>query len=270
MNKITITTIGLLAFAGSAAGTSLPSPSELVLNISPALAQEAEDAPDAAAEEKSPWTGSFGLGFTASKTTTNTIGLNANGALTRTDEMSTWASSIKYVYNYDDSEVKDNFFIAQSDYDRLFDIGSPWSWFLNGSYQFNSTENYRQRVKGFAGLGYFFSRTEELSWKARGGAGTTWDQRGTRSGWTPRAMLSTGATWKPVEGMTFEGSASYEPDFADFNNYLAVLEMKVNLAISSMDNVSIYFTLRDEYNSKPSQGDSYNQIWVTLGFAYGF
>ena len=259
----------LMLLAGPAVGSTLPSPAELVLNL-PAADDDAE-VPAAAPEEKpSPWKGSFGLGLTASKTTTRTIGFNMNAALAYTDTLSNSASSMKYVYNMDDSEVKDNFFVAQTGYDRLFEVESPWNWFFNGSYQFNQTENYRQRVKGFGGIGHFISRTEDLSWNAKGGAGTSWDEKGTQQGWTPRALFSTTATWKPVQGMALDGSATFEPAFADFTNYLAVLEMKVNLAVSAVDNLSIYFTLRNEYNSQPGAGDSYNQIWVTLGFAYGF
>ena len=262
--------LAILVIAGSSAGsTLLPSPAELIFNT-PMVIEDADAPEEAAPEEKSPWKGSFGLGLTASKTTTETVGLNMNAAVTRTDELSTWASSMKYVYNVDDSEVKDNFFVAQTQYDRLLGVDSPWSWFLSSSYQFNQTESYRQRLKGFGGAGYFFARSDDLTWNGRGGAGTSWDEHGSKQGWTPRALFSTTANWKPLEGMTFEGSASFEPAFSDFSNYLAVLEMKINLAVSSVDNLSVYFTLRDEYNSRPGVGDSFNQIWVTLGFAYGF
>lgn len=264
------TTLAFLILASPTMGATLPSPAELVLNLAPVVAEDEAATDKATEEEKSPWKGSFGLGFTASKTTTNTVGLNLNAALSRTDAISTLASSLKYVYNVDDAVVQDNFLVAQSNYDRLFDVDSPWSWFLNASYQFNQTETYRQRVKGFGGAGYFFSRTDDLSWNGRAGAGTSWDEHGTQQGWTPRALFSTAATWKPIEGMNLEGNASFEPAFSSFNNYLAIVEMKVNLAVSSVDNLSIYFTLRNEYNSKPGEGDSFNQIWVTLGFAYGF
>ncbi|MEE2972400.1 MAG: DUF481 domain-containing protein [Planctomycetota bacterium] len=268
MNRLLARAAALL-FAAPAFTTTLPTPVELVLGGAP-IEEDAPVVDGEAAEAKSPWTGSIGLGFSASKTTTDTIGLNFNATAMRKDDLSTWASSLKYVYNEDDSEVKDNFLVAQSDYDRLFSPGSPWNWFVNGSYQFNQTENYRQRIKGFGGAGYFISRTDDLTWSARGGAGSSWDEQGTQSGWTPRATFSTLTKWKPAGGITFEGSASLEPAFEDFSNYLTVIEIKLNVALSMMDNLSMYFTLRDEYNSKPSEGDSYNQVWVTLGFAYGF
>ena len=265
--KIHALVLVVLGFTGIAPATSLPTPSALVLGLpddaeTPAIAE--------AAEKPSPWKGSVGLVFTASKTTTDGVGLNMSFAATRTDDLSTWASSVKYVYNYDDGEVKDNFLVAQTDYDRLLAADSPWSWFLNGSYQFNQTESYRQRVKGFGGAGYFISNTDDLQWSARGGAGTSWDERGSNNGWTPRVNVSTRANWKPAEGITLQGSASFEPAFRDFSDYLTVLELNVNVALAMMDNLSMYFTLRDEYNSNPAEGDSYNQVWVTLGFSYGF
>ena len=85
----------------------------------------------------------------------------------------------------------------------------------------------------------------------RGGAGTSWDERGSNNGWTPRVNVSTRANWKPAEGITLQGSASFEPAFRDFSDYLTVLELNVNIALAMMDNLSMYFTLRDEYNSNP-------------------
>jgi putative salt-induced outer membrane protein YdiY len=269
MNRIAIAiTVASLALAGQASATSVPTPAELILNAP--VSQADGEAVVEGTEEKSPWTGSIGLGFSAAKTSTNTVGLNFNAAVTREDALSTWNSTAKYVYNTDDAVVQDNFLVVQSDYDRLFAPDSLWNWFANTSYQFNQTESYRQRVKGFGGAGYFLSRTEDLRWSMRGGAGASWDEKGSESGWTPRALLGTRTNWKPVSGVTFEGSLAFEPAFADVRNYLMVLEMKVNVALTMMDNLSMYFTLRDEYNSKPGAGDNYNQVWVTLGFAYGF
>ena len=269
MNRFLLN-IATLLFATPALATTLPTPVELVLGVAPVEEDTPDLVGDATPEEKSPWTGSFGLGFTASKTATDTLGLNLNTSVNRQDTMSTWASSIKYVYNSDDEVVQDNFLVAQTDYSRILSLDSPWNWFATASYQFNQTETYRQRLKGFGGAGYFISRTDDLSWNVRGGAGSTWDERGTKSGWTPRGLVGTVADWKITDGVAFVGTASFEPAFEDVQNYLAVIEMKVNISLAMLDQLSMYFTLRDEYNSRPGNGDTYNQIWVTLGFAYGF
>ncbi len=241
-------------------------PTALVLGIH----DDADAGADAAAEEKSPWTGSLGLGLTLSRTTTNTLGFNFDAAANRVDEMSNWNSSFKYIYNEDDDVVQDNYAIAQSEYDRLFSKGGLWNWFAQTSYQYNQTESYRQRFKGFGGLGYFLSRTDQITWNLKAGAGASWDQRSNLEGWTTRALLGTNWKWAIADGIGFEGNASIENQLEDFDQYLAVVELRVNVALKAMENLNLYVSLRDEYSSDPGPGDSWNSLWVTMGFTYGF
>jgi hypothetical protein len=241
-------------------------PTALVLGIQ----DDAEADADVVAEEKSPWTGSLGLGLTLSRTTTDTLGFNFSGTANRKDEMSNWNSSVKYIYNEDDDAVKDNFLIAQSEYDRLFSKGGLWNWFGQTSYQYNETESYRQRFKGFGGLGYYVSRTDELTWNLKAGAGASWDERSSLEGWTARSLLGTNWSWAIADGVGFDGSASIENKLEDLEQYFAVLELKVNIALKAMDNLNLYVSVRDEYSSDPGPGDSWNSMWVTMGFTYGF
>ena len=263
-------TLSLLLSARLVATTPAPpttapiDPTSLVLGI-----QDDADA-DVPVEEKSPWTGSIGLGLTLSRTTTNTLGFNFGASATRLDVMSSWNSSFRYIYNEDDDVVQDNFLIAQSEYDRLFSEGGAWNWFAQTSYQYNETESYRQRFKGFGGLGYYLSRTDELTWNLKGGAGATWDERSRLEGWTARSLLGTNWKWAINDGIGFEGNASIENKLEDLEQYFAVLEFKVNVALKAMDNLNLYVSVRDEYNSDPGPGDSWNSLWVTMGFTYGF
>lgn len=231
-----------------------------------------EEAPAAeATEEKSPWSVSLGLGLNASKTDSKTVGFNANASAVRKDDLSDWASDLKYIYNVNDDTIDDNFLIAQTLYNRLLDQDSPWSWFARSSYQFNQTESYRQRFKAFGGGGYFVSRTDDLRWNLNAGLGTVWNEQGTEDGWTVRSTFGTSTDWKPMDGLTFTGSVSIENDLARFQNYLLVTEARLDLALAAMaDNLSLYLTVRDEYDNAPAAGDQYNSIWVTLGLAYGF
>ncbi|MCP4834179.1 MAG: DUF481 domain-containing protein [Phycisphaera sp.] len=265
MDPLSLLLAAPLLTATPAPPTTAPiDPTALVLGI-----QDDADA-DVPVEEKSPWTGSVGLGLTLSRTTTNTLGFNFGASATRTDVMSTWESSFKYIYNEDDDVVQDNFLIAQSEYDRLFSEGGVWNWFAQTSYQYNETESYRQRFKAFGGLGYFLSRTDELTWNLKGGVGASWDERSLLEGWTARSLLGTNWKWAIGEGIGFEGSASIENKLEDFEQYFAVVEMRVNVALKAMENLNLYVSLRDEYNSDPGPGDSWNSLWVTMGFTYGF
>lgn len=254
-----------LSATTDASTTPLPSPQELILG---SVIQD--DAAAEPAEEKSPWSGSLGGGLAYSKTTTTTVAINFNASADRVDDMSRWTNAAKLVYNENDGVVQDNFLILQSEYDRLFREGGRWNWFVQSSWQHNETETYTDRFKGFGGLGYFLYRQEDITWNVKGGAGATWDRRGTMSGWAARSLIGSNCSWTIADGMTFTGSASIENEFENFENYLAVLEIRVDVALKMMDNLSVFASLRDEYDSAPGEGDSWNQLWLTLGVSYGF
>ena len=273
MDPLTLlTAAAILAVPAPIAPTDLLPPSTVVPTTTALMLGLAQDAnaADPAVEEKSPWTGTVGMGLTASRTNTNTLGFNFNASASRADDMSNWDSSLKYIYNKDDGSIKDNFFIVQTEYDRLFEKGSDWNWFAQGSYQYNETETYRQRLKAFAGPGYFISRTEDLTWNLKAGAGATWDDQGSENGWTARSVVGTNWKWQIRKGINFQGSAEIQNSVQDFDSYLAVLELRVNVALEMMENLNLYFSLRDEYDSTPGSGGTWNSMWITMGFSYGF
>lgn len=273
MDPLTLlTAAAILAVPAPIAPTDLLPPSTVVPTTTALMLGLAQDAnaADPAVEEKSPWTGTVGMGLTASRTNTNTLGFNFNASASRADDMSNWDSSLKYIYNKDDGSIKDNFFIVQTEYDRLFEKGSNWNWFAQGSYQYNETETYRQRLKAFAGPGYFISRTEDLTWNLKAGAGATWDDQGSENGWTARSVVGTNWKWQIRKGINFQGSAEIQNSVQDFDSYLAVLELRVNVALEMMENLNLYFSLRDEYDSTPGSGGTWNSMWITMGFSYGF
>ena len=268
MSRLRLAVLGAIALPATlaAANPVIPSAAELITGIAP----QDDAVPAGEAEEKSPWTGSIGGGLTYTDTGSVTTGLNIAASAVRKDLLSTWTTSFKYIYNKDDGEVKDNFGIIQSEYDRLLGEGSPWNWFVLGSYQHNGTEAYRDRAKGYGGFGYRISNTETLTWNVKAGVGATWDRLGTEAGWAARSIIGTSATWLITEGVNFTGSTQIENEFEAFESYLLVTELRVDVAIKAMDNLGLYLTLRDEYDSTPGDGDVYNSLWLTIGAAYSF
>lgn len=267
LRPILVSLAGVAALATIAvAEPTIPTAAELITGIAP----QDDAVPAAEAEEKSPWTGSIGGGLTYTDTGTVTTGLNVAANAVRKDVMSTWASSFKYIYNEDDGEIKDNFGIVQTEYDRFLAEGSPWNWFVQGSYQHNGTEAYRDRAKGYGGLGYRISNTDDLSWNVKAGIGATWDRLGTEAGTVARSIVGTAATWTITDGVKFAGSTQIENRVEEIQSYLWVTELRIDVALKAMDNLGLYLTLRDEYDSSPGNGDVYNSLWLTIGAAYSF
>jgi hypothetical protein len=265
-SSLAIATAILLPGTLVSAEPIMPSAAELITGIAP----QDDAVPVEKAEEKSPWTGSIGGGLTYTDTGSVTTGLNISANAVRTDTMSTWASSFKYIYNEDDGVIQDNFGIVQTEYDRFLKEGIPWNWFVQGSYQHNGTEAYRDRAKGYGGIGYRISQTDTLTWNVKGGVGATWDRLGTESGTVARTIVGTAAIWTITDGVKFAGSTQVENQMEAFESYLLVTEVRLDVALKAMDNLGLYLTLRDEYDSNPGNGDVYNSLWLTLGVAYSF
>ncbi len=264
--SIALAAVSVLPVSLAIADPGMPSAAELVTGIVP----QEDAAPVEEAKAKSPWSGSIGGGLSYTDTGSVTTGINVSANAVRKDSMSTWASAFKYIYNEDDGEIQDNFGIIQSEYDRFLEEGSPWNWFIQVSYQHNGTEAYRDRAKGYGGLGYRISETDTLTWNVKGGLGATWDRLGTEAGTVARTIVGTAATWTITDGVKFAGSTQIENRIEAFESYLLVTEFRLDVALKAMDNLGLYMTLRDEYDSRPGNGDTYNSLWLTIGAAYSF
>ena len=257
----------LVAARGTADdGVPLPSPASLILGEGVAMQVDRTQDPDV---PHSPWSITVGLGAAFSDTTSRSINANLSGSFTREDEMSKWDTSLKYLYNYDDGAIDDNFGLIQSTYLRRFRPESTWGWFAQGSFQYNATESYRTRTKAFAGAFYLFSQTETLKLAGKLGVGGTKDRRG-NTDVIPRTLGGWTLDWRINSLVQMTSTGSIENDIGAFGDYFLVGEVRFNVTISESRNLALYLTIRDEYDSNPSPGDSWNQIWVTTGLNYTF
>ena len=153
--------------------------------------------------------------------------------------------------------------------ERLFDEHPDWLWFAQGSFQYNETEAYKTRTKAFGGLGYLVSRTDNLKMLLKGGLGASKDRNGD-SDVTPRSLLGYSVDWAINDLVQLTSSGSIENDIGSYSEYLVVLELELTVTVSKLNNLGLYLTLRDEYDSSPSPGDSWNQVWMTMGLNYSF
>ncbi len=261
-----------MLIAGHAAAES-PSVSSLIFDAPSVVGIVADDDATPLATEatppKSPWKSTIGAGLSYSQTDDITLGANFSGSFTRNDENSKWNTSLKYIYNFDDNEVKDNFGVIQTNYERLLDEHPDWLWFTQGSFQYNETEAYKTRTKAFGGLGYLVSRTDNLKMLLKGGLGASKDRNGD-SDVIPRSLLGYSVDWAINDLVQLTSSGSIENDIGSYSEYLVVLELELTVTVSRLNNLGLYLTLRDEYDSNPSPGDSWNQVWMTMGLNYSF
>lgn len=271
--KIAGLLLGCLLAPGVAAA-EIPSAARLILGH-PLDAEAGDDesplaaTTDDSAPPKSPWTVTLGAGLSYSQTDDVTLGANFNGTAVRDGDDSKWTTTLKYVYNFDESEVKDNFGIIATNYEQMFAANSKFLWFVRGSYQYNQTENYKTRIKAFGGLGYLASSTEELKLRVNGGVGGSKDRNG-NTDFIPRTTFGYSLDWALNSLTRLTSTTSIENDIQAYGDYLLVIEANLTVKVSETQNLSLYLNIRDEYDSNPSEGDSWNQIWLTMGLSYAF
>ena len=271
--KIAGLLLGCLLAPGVAAA-EIPSAARLILGH-PLDAEAGDDesplaaTTDDSAPPKSPWTVTLGAGLSYSQTDDVTLGANFNGTAVRDGDDSKWTTTLKYVYNFDESEVKDNFGIIATNYEQMFASNSKLLWFVRASYQYNQTENYKTRIKAFGGLGYLASSTEELKLRVSGGVGGSKDRNG-NTDFIPRTTFGYSLDWALNSLTRLTSTTSIENDIQAYDDYLLVVEANLTVKVSETQNLSLYLNIRDEYDSNPSEGDSWNQIWLTMGLSYAF
>lgn len=241
---------------------SLPDPASLILGLSEVLQETAE-------ETKSPWTGNVGLSMNGSNTTSDSLSVRFNTSGTRKTDDDQLSMSLVYMIQYFDNELSEN--NGRFDVEQLWNCSpdAAWNAWVQGSVQFNANEGYRTRVRSYGGLGYKVINNEALTINFKGGLGGRWDFRGNTS-IIAQSIIETDVNWAIDEGLTFTSSASIANDLDEFSSYILGVRVQLEMAIKAVDGLALSLGVRDEYDSTPSLGSSYNQLWYWAGLQYSF
>ena len=245
--------------------TVLPSPESLLF----AIEGEGQDVPEDIQEEKSPWSGNVGLALNGNSSSTVTLNFRFNAGVKRETTLETFTASIAYLFAYDSGEITDNNGILSVEQVWNLAENSPWNLWLQGSYQYDELEGYVSRITGYGGAGYRVVNEKELTINLKAGLGAQWDYRG-NTAIQPQSILQITTDWTIKEGMKFTAEASIANNLTAFNNYLVRARAQLEMAIKSIEGLALTIGVRDEYDSTPSAGSSYNQVWYWIGLQYNF
>ena len=243
----------------------LPSAESLIF----AIDKEGDAALQEEEEAKSPWSGSIGLALNGNSSNTVTFNIMLNADVKRETPMEIFTSSIMYMFKYDGGDVTDNnglFTISQT-WNLAPD--SPWNLWVQGSYQYDATEGYISRITGYGGAGYRVVNTKDLKINVKGGLGAQWDYRG-NTAVQPQTIFEITSDWSIVDGFKFTSNASIANNVMRYNSYLLRGRAQLEAAIKAVKGLALTVGVRDEYNSTPSAGSSYNQLWYWVGLQYSF
>jgi len=257
-----ITTANALA---SQPEVAAPSPEALLF----AIGNDVQDVPEDLQEKKSPWSGNVGLALNGNSSSTVTFNFRLNATAKRVTTLETFTASITYYFAYDTGEITDNTGLISVEQVWNLAEKSPWNLWAQGSYQYDETEGYISRLTGYGGVGYRVVNTDDLMINLKAGLGAQWDYRG-NTAIQPQSLLQITTDWKIKDGLSFTAEASIANNLTEFNNYLVRARAQLEAAIKSIEGLALTAGVRDEYDSTPSAGSSYNQLWYWLGLQYNF
>lgn len=244
---------------------SIPSAEQLV-GIHSALADDVAEATDA---EKSPWTGSVGLSLSGNQASTSTFSARFSASATRKTELEEFNISVSYYFEYKDGTQNEN--NGNLSANQIWNLGadSPWNIFAQGSWQYDATEGYISRVNAYGGGGYKAINEKDVTLNLKLGLGAQWEYRG-NTAVRPQSLMEASNTWQISEGIKFTGNVSIANDLQEFEDYLASARAEIDISVAKIDGLSLNLGIRNVYNSNPSAGSSYNQLWYWVGLKYGF
>lgn len=275
MNK-TLLHIGLLAIcaitpistASQVADTvsAMPSPESLLFAI-----EDADDKlPDAEEEKpKSPWSGSVSLSLSGNSGTNITFNFRFNAQVRRVTPMEIFTANLSYFLAYDSGVLTDNNGLLDASQTWNISANSPWNIWIQGSYQYDENEGYKTRLTGYGGAGYRVVNKDDLKINLKAGFGAQWDYRG-NTGVQPQSILEIDCMWAIMDGIKFTSNASIANDVRNLGSYLVRARAQLEVAIKAVKGLALTAGIRDEYDSTPAVGSSFNQVWYWVGIQYNF
>jgi putative salt-induced outer membrane protein YdiY len=237
--------------------------------------KKADDAADAVAaveKPKSPWTGSVNLGLTYSDNSTTNLTLNLGASAKRETKESVLTMNVQYFYSKDEDKITDNDVIASIDQTWIMsdkDGPLPWSYFAQGTYQWDQFENWEQRVSPYAGIGYALRRTEALTVDLRFGGGGTWQYDG-NDGFRTQFLFEVNSSWMIDDRSSLTGAVKFAPNVNDFQDYLLTVSAVYKAQLMKDSPLTFNVSFLNIYDSDPGVGENGNDLKLVFGLGFNF
>lgn len=235
-------------------------------------AEAAADAVAAVEKPKSPWSGSVNLGLTYSDNSSTNLTLNLGASAKRETKESVLSMNVQYFYSEDEKATTDNDVIANLDQTWiLFDDDGPrpWSYFAQGTYQWDEFETWEQRISPYAGIGYALKRTEDLTLDLRFGGGGTWQYEGDQS-FRTQLLFEVNSSWTIDDRSSFTGAVKFAPDVSAFDEYFLTVSAVYKTKLMKASPLTFNISFLNIYDSEPGIGKNGNDLKLVLGLGYSF
>jgi putative salt-induced outer membrane protein YdiY len=228
------------------------------------LAMEAETLP------KPPkiWSGNFDLGLNGSEGNSNQFNFRFNVLGERKTADTQLTLRLNYVKTEAQSTETANrlFFDGRNEW---LCVGSPWSYYLHETTEYDEFRTYDFRVAMDAGVSYQFLDSDKSSLKGRFGPSTSREVGGTDDEWVPELAFGTQFEHALNDRHQIVTSIDYFPDVTDFNSFRVNSQASWQVTVDQANNLSVKFSVVDRYDSTPN-GVFPNDLDYAVTLVYSF
>lgn len=221
-------------------------------------------------EKKKIWSGSVDLGADLQKGNKETVELKSGFKVKRKTEKNEFDVKGNAYYSAEDKKMNAQKYDGMIRYAYSFGKELKWYNFYKLEVDHDRFANIDYRLVPTTGVGYWFYDTDDFKAMTEIGVGVEYTayregQESTAEGiLVPRLYIEKRLLG---ESRVSEDLTIY-PSFTESGEYRLKSETVLTAPIA--ENVSLKFTLLDEYNSKPGGGAKKNDLRLTSGLSYNF
>lgn len=215
------------------------------------------------------WNVELEFGFAGSQGNTEELSFRIAGKAQKETATDRWTLNAYYYHLQSDGETSNDEGSFSVLKDWLFE-DSPWLIWATGYYNYNNFTDWRNRVGGFAGVGYAFFQGDELELIGRVGLGYTYNFSGARRN-RPEAYFGLDLIrWKPLPGHLMVGKIGWIPDLLDIPENRAEASVEYSIEIPQVEGMSFKVGMSNEYESITSDDSKHNDFTWFSSLVYKF
>lgn len=218
------------------------------------------------------WDGSFSLGFSTARASSDTLNLDTGLTLTRSKGPHTLLFRTRYSLETDREAGQERRKLTNEITGLLrntYDLSERRYVWGSTDAEYDETEALSLRLVPQTGLGYFLVKREKLRLFAESGPGYVYERffGGDRNEY-PTVKIG-GGSWLDLGFGTWQTLVEYLPALDDWvDDYLLRGESTLKMPIT--DVISFKTTLIDTYDNTPAEGEERNEFEAILGLAFDF
>ncbi len=169
------------------------------------------------------------------------------------DDFDRWNITARYHFETEDNEKDDSkghFHITKD----WLNPETPWLYFLQWRYHYDSFKYWKHRVTFFVGLGYDFVKLDNFDFIGRAGIGGS-RTRGVDDRLYPEGLLGIEMAWRPNEINELLTEVTVYPDLGDLAEFRTYSKLEWRVKLDAARGVSIRSSIEHEYESEINENE---------------